>query len=71
MLWPIRIVSGLWQNAALIDSDSSITLGWRLFLIIFTVLMIAHILLAWYCGGKLRHFFWPFLAPLSIRLIAW
>jgi hypothetical protein len=28
--------------------------------------MVAHILLAWYSGGKLRHFFWPLLAPFSL-----
>ena len=33
--------------------------------------MIGHILLAWYSGGRLRHFFWPFLAPfqLAARLL--
>jgi hypothetical protein len=24
---------------------------------------VAHVLLAWYSGGRLRHFFWPLLAP--------
>jgi hypothetical protein len=64
MLLPIRFVSDLWQDAALIDPGSGVTFGWRIFLLVFTVMMIGHILLAWYCGGKLRHFFWPFLAPM-------
>jgi hypothetical protein len=32
-------------------------------LLVCTVFGIGHILLAWYSGGKLRHFFWPLLAP--------
>jgi hypothetical protein len=28
-----------------------------------TTIVVAHILLAWYAGGRLRHFFWPLLAP--------
>ena len=28
--------------------------------------MLGHILLAWYSGGKLRHFFWPILAPFQL-----
>jgi hypothetical protein len=35
-------------------------------LVIVTSLMVGHILLAWYCGGKLRHFFWPLLAPFQL-----
>lgn len=64
MLWPIRFVSSYWQSAYLIDPNSGVTAGWRIGLLIFTAVMIGHILLAWSCGGKIRYFFWPLLAPL-------
>ena len=31
-----------------------------------TGLTVIHILLAWYCGARLRYFLWPFLAPLFL-----
>lgn len=63
MLWPIRLVSSYWQSAYLIDPNSGVTTAWRIGLLIFTAVMVGHILLAWSCGGKIRHFFWPLLAP--------
>ncbi|MEO8498651.1 MAG: hypothetical protein ABI614_26620 [Planctomycetota bacterium] len=63
MLWPIRLVSSYWQSAYLIDPNSGLTAAWRIGLLLFTVVMVGHILLAWSCGGKIRHFFWPLLAP--------
>ncbi|MEX0819535.1 MAG: DUF4013 domain-containing protein [Pirellulaceae bacterium] len=63
MLWPIRLASSYWQSAYLIDPNSGQTAGWRIGLLLLTVLMIGHILLVWSCGGKLRYFFWPLLAP--------
>ncbi len=64
MLWPIRFVSSYWRSAHLIDPNSGVTTAWRIGLLIFTAVMIGHILLAWSCGGKIRYFFWPLLAPL-------
>lgn len=64
MLWPIRLVSSYWRSAYLIDPNSEITTAWRIGLLVFTAVMVAHILLCWTCGGKIRHFFWPLLAPL-------
>ena len=63
MLWPIRLTSSYWRSAYLIDPNSGVTAVWRVGLLIFTVVMVAHILLAWSCGGKIRYFFWPLLAP--------
>ncbi len=63
MLLPLRFVSEMWYSAYLIDAESRVTGAWRVGLVVLTVLMVAHILLAWYCGGRLRHFFWPLLAP--------
>jgi hypothetical protein len=61
-LWPVRYVSGMWQDANLIAPNSPVTHHWRLGLIVLTFLTLWHI--AWAClrGGKLRHFLWP--APL-------
>ena len=66
MLLPLRFLSDVWYEASLIDPHSGPTFGWRLALIIFTVLMVAYILLAWYAGGKLRHFFWPVIFPAHV-----
>lgn len=58
-LWPLRLLSDLWYSAYLIDPTSSITRGRRLTLVVATALVVAHILWAWYRGGKFRHFLWP------------
>jgi hypothetical protein len=63
MLLPLRYLSTLAQDAHLVDPGSSSARAWRVGQLICTALMLGHILLAWYSGGKLRHFFWPFLAP--------
>ena len=64
MLLPVRFVSNLWQTARLIDPNSEVTAAWRFTLLFTTATMIIHIVVSWSCGGKLRHFFWPFLAPM-------
>jgi hypothetical protein len=67
MLVPLRFLAGLANDAALIPDQPGPTAGaWRMGLILFTGVMVGHILLAWYSGGKLRHFFWPLLAPFSL-----
>lgn len=70
-LWLPRFVSTLAMDAWLIDPASASARAWRVGLVVTTVLVIGHILLAWYSGGRLRHFFWPFLAPfqLSAKLL--
>ncbi len=62
MLWPVRFVSGMWQDAHLIAPGGSPARNWRLVLVLTTVITLWHI--AWAClrGGRLRHFLWP--APL-------
>lgn len=65
MLLPIRFLSDLTRDAEAIPGNPAAP-AWRFGLIIVTVLMVGHILLAWYCGGKLRHFFWPLLAPFQL-----
>ena len=63
MLLPLRYLSSLSLDAYLVDPGSPASGIYRIALIVCTVLIIGHILLAWYSGGKLRHFFWPLLAP--------
>ena len=62
---PVRFVSGLWSDAQLVAPGSPTAEGWRIALILLTLLTFFHI--AWAClrGGRLRHFLWP--AP--VRLI--
>jgi hypothetical protein len=67
VLWPVRFFSGMWQDAELIAPGSAKAAGWRIALILFTVLTAWHILWACLRGGKLRHFLWP--APL--RFLRW
>ncbi len=63
LLLPLRYLSSLSLDAYLVDPGSAASGIYRLALLVCTGLMIGHILLAWYSGGKLRHFFWPVLAP--------
>lgn len=65
-LWIPRVVSGVARDAWLIDPESIAARGWRIALIVVSVFVVGHILLAWYSGGRLRHFFWPFLAPFQL-----
>jgi hypothetical protein len=65
-LWVPRALSTLAADAWLIDPGSSSARGWRLGQLVVTALVIGHILLAWYSGGRLRHFFWPLLAPFQL-----
>src|SRR4051812_2159275 len=61
-----RLVSSLATDAWLIDPGGAAAARWRAAQIACTVLVIAHVLLAWYSGGRLRHFFWPLLAPFQL-----
>src|SRR5262245_59839181 len=58
-----RLVSSLATDAWLIDPDGFAARGWRIAQLAITLLVLGHVLLAWYSGGRLRHFFWPVLAP--------
>jgi hypothetical protein len=72
-LWLLvpRLFSSLAADAWLIDPGSASARAWRVGLYVCTILVVGHILLAWYSGGRLRHFFWPVLAPfqLAARLL--
>ncbi len=68
LLWPIRILSTLWYEAQLIDPASSQSAFLRVAQIVVAILIGAHILAAWFCGGKLRYFFWPLVAPFSLAV---
>ena len=63
VLLPLRLLSDLAYSAHLIDPASLAARAWRFGLLVCTVLAVGHIVMAWYSGGKLRHFFWPLLAP--------
>lgn len=67
-LLPVQLVSSIWYKAYLIAPDSDVTAGWRVAQIVVTILAVAHIVAACYCGGRLRHFFWPLLAPFSLGM---
>jgi hypothetical protein len=71
MLLPLRLVSSMWLSAQLIEPDGSIARAWEIGLTVLTVLMLVHIVMAWACGGKLRHFFFPFANPfrIAVRLL--
>jgi hypothetical protein len=61
-LWllPLRLVSDLAYSARLINGpESPVARAWRIGLVVLTVVVVAHILWAWFRGGRLRHFLWP------------
>lgn len=66
LIFPIRLLSMFWLDAYLIDPDSFQTAALRMSQWILIGLTVAHIVAAWLCGGKLRYFFWPVVAPFSI-----
>ena len=68
MLWPITLLGTWYEAARLIDPDSETTLGYSRLYRTGTSLILAHILAAWFCGGKLRHFFWPLIAPFALGI---
>lgn len=63
VLLPVRFLAQMAYEAFLIDAGSLNARVWRVAILLLTILTLAHIAMAWYCGGKLRHFFWPMLAP--------
>jgi hypothetical protein len=67
-LWLLvpRLFSSLAADAWLIDPGSAAARVWRVGLYVCTIVVVGHILLAWYSGGRLRHFFWPVLAPFQL-----
>ena len=68
LLWPMRAAYGFWADAAVIDPSSQQTTFLMVLSWFLTVATIAHIVAAILCGGKLRYFFWPLIAPFSIAI---
>jgi hypothetical protein len=71
MLLPLRLVSSMALSAELIEPGGVVAHRWRLALIILTVVMTVHILIALARGGKLRHFLWPFTNPFWLARRLW
>jgi len=69
VLLPLRFLATVADDAYRIDPTGIAAGAWRLGQLIVTALALLHIALAWYSGGKLRHFFWPFVAP--FQLASW
>ena len=68
LIWPIRWASGFWMDATIIDPGSGQTFGLMIFHWLLTFAIIAHVFAAIICGGKLRYFFWPLIAPFSFAI---
>jgi hypothetical protein len=58
MVLPLRILSSLHVSAEIIDPGGAAARGWKVALIVLTVLMALRIALALARGGRLRYFFW-------------
>ncbi len=71
IILPMRALAGFWQDAWLIDSDSAQTRFLRMLQLVLMPLILIHIATCIACGGRLRHFLWPLLAPilLSTRFV--
>lgn len=67
-LLPVRGLSGFWYEAYLIDPESRQTQNLRTALTVVLTVAIMHIASVWFCGGKLRYFFWPLIAPFSFGI---
>ncbi len=67
-LVPFFVVANFWYAAFLIDPDSWQTRVLRVAQYVLAGLVVPHILAAWFCGGRLRHFIWPLIAPISFGL---
>ena len=63
IILPMRALAGFWQDAWLIDPESSQTAFLRGLQFVLIPLMMVHIGTCIASGGKLRHFLWPLLAP--------
>ena len=61
MFLPLRLVTDYWHDAQLIAGESAGR--WRVMQLVLMVATVGHVISAWYCGGRARHFYWPLLAP--------
>jgi hypothetical protein len=68
LIWPVRLVSGFMLDASIIDPNSGQTTFLTVLHWLLTIGTVGHIFAAVICGGKLRYFFWPFIAPFSLAV---
>lgn len=69
-LIPLQIVSNFWYDAHLISPLSNQTQLLRIVQVVLLVVTFGHLFSAIVCGGKLRYFVWPLVAPLSFGVWA-
>ncbi len=62
-LIPAWLVGSYARSAELMDPGGRIAHGWRLGLMVVTLISLMHIAVACARGGRLRHFFWPLGHP--------
>lgn len=65
-LVPLWIVSNQWYAAYLVEPSSSTAQFLRVAQALLLAMTLSHLLAAWFCGGQLRQFVWPLVAPLAI-----
>jgi len=62
-LIPAWLVGSRARSAELIDTGGRVALGWRIALVVVTVISLMHIAASCARGGRLRHFLSPFVHP--------
>lgn len=67
VIFPLRLVLGMWRDAELLAPGSAVARRWQVGLSIVAFATFGHVLWAIVRGGKLRHFLWP--SPR--RLVQW
>jgi hypothetical protein len=71
VLLPLRLVASFARAAQIIEPDGPTARGWKMGLIVLTVLIGLHIVAACSRGGKLRYFLWPFKNPFWLVRRLW
>lgn len=66
VLLPLRLAATLRRSALLIDPTSPASRGWTLAVVGLTLLVACHLVLAFWRGGRLRHFLCPCFRPLRL-----
>ena len=72
-LFPLFYVSSLLEAARLIEPTSRSVVVLQSLQTVLMFLILPHLIASWFCGGKLRYFVWPLLAPyqLSVWMLRW
>jgi hypothetical protein len=71
LVWLLGHISSLAQHAEWIDPGGPGARAWANAVLILTVLLGLHIVVACSRGGKLRHFFWPWTNPFWLWRRLW